>query len=520
MNKKYFTALISLILFSTGLTVNQKAYSIPVKGEQKPLILRAENNAVNMEMVIKDNFIKAKYASAENRFMQGNVKAAHDDFADLISKAAHDDYVFLAYGMKMAEFGFFDLTEELINKLDNNLYTKNYVKDIRKYYYPSGMVSVKDTLYLADAYAGIVYNNLAMETTSELINSVQADESDYKNYLIALGYYKSNNLEQALKYINNAITENDININYKILKAKILADSDKSKQALKVISQINKTELLTSDFQNKTRAAEEYVSYKVAKEAPLKDYHLSYYYYLQDKSLLATKVLQSAILQAKNYTPQIYGLLAKIYYENDEPFKAQEFAQRSYKDNKKTYLAVLTLADTYYDERKYEDALKYYKEAKKLTKSVTPSVGIAKSYLALSQDKKSKKLYNKLLKKFNDEDLLISALKVFPQKAYDYLPNVVSTDITNNDIWLGLANLAIKDNNYNMAETYLNNSYYIDENNFKYYYYLSQVLKARGEYAKADLSLIKCSTLNENYEAGISLNSPVKIYPRQSVYEK
>ncbi len=520
MIKKTFTLLVSALALVANISLSVQAVTLPVKEEQKPIILRAESNAVNMEMVIKDNFIKAKYASAENRFLQGNVKAAHDDFADLISKAAHDDYVFLAYGMKMAEFGFFDLTEELIGKLDNNLYTKNYVKDIRNFYYPSGMVNSKDALYLADAYAGIVYNNLAMETTSELENSVQAEESDYKNYLIALGYYKSNNLEKALKYINNAISENDVNINYKILKAKILADSDKSKQALKVLDKIKKSQFFTADFQNKIKSAEEYVLYKVSKDEALKDYHLSYYYHLQEKSLLATKVLQSAILQAKNYTAQIYGLLARIYYENDEPFKAQEFAQRAYKDNSKTYLAALTLADFYYDDRKFEEALKYYKAAKKLTKDVAPSVGIAKSYLALEQDKKSKKLYNKLLKKYNDEDLLVSALKVYPQKAYEYLPNVISVDITNNDVWLGLASLAIKDENYSMAETYLNNSYYIDENNFKYYYYLSQVLKAKGEFAKSDLSLIKCSTLNENYESGVYFNTPEKIYPRQSVYEK
>ena len=200
---------------------------------QKPLMLRAETNAANMEMVIKDNFIKAKYASADNRFLQGNVKASYDDFADLISRAVHDDYVFLVYGMKMAEYGFFDLSDRLINKLDNNLFTQNYAKDIRKFYYPTGMVNSKDTIYLADAYASIVYNNLAIETTSELLNSTQAAESDYKNYLIALGFYKSNNLPQALKYINNAIIENDTNVNYKILKTKILADSNKSKQALK-----------------------------------------------------------------------------------------------------------------------------------------------------------------------------------------------------------------------------------------------------------------------------------------------
>ena len=506
MNKIIKTSLILLAI--AGLSPAVVAETV-----QKPLMLKAETNAVNMEMVVKDNFIKAKYASAENRFSQGNIKASYDDFSDLISRAAHDDYVFLAYGMKIAEYGFFDLSDELIRRLDNNLYTQNYVKDIKTYYYPSGMVNQKDIIYLADAYAGIVYNNLAIETTSELLNSTQAAESDYKNYLIALGYYKSNNLQQALKYINNAIVENDVNVNYKVLKAKILADSNKSKQALKVLAQIKKTELTTVDFQERIRAVEEYVQYKVAKDEPLKDYHLSDYYHLQDKSLLATKVLQSAILQAKEHSSKIFGLLGRIYYENDEALKAQEFAQRAYKEDNKNYLALLTLADLSFDERKYQDALDYYKAARKQSKDTAPAVGMAKSYLALDKDKKSKKLYEKLLKKHaNDSDLLVGSLKVFPQRADDYLPQIASVDITNNEIWLGMANLAIKDGNYNMAETYLNNSYYIDENNFKYYYYLSLVLRAKGDIEKSNLSLVRCSRLNSDYEANIN--------PGHSVYEK
>ena len=345
MNNLIKTSLILLI----SASVSQSVYAAEAASVKKPIALKAETNAVNMEMVIKDNFVKAKYASAENRFLQGNVKAAHDDYEDLISRAVHDDYVFLAYGIKMAEYGFFDLSEDLIKKLDNNLFTENYVNDIKRFYYPSGMVNTKDTIYLADAYASIVYNNLAIETTSELLNSTQAAESDYKNYLIALGFYKSNNLAQALKYINNAIVENDINVNYKILKAKILADSNKPKQAQKVMQQIKKTEFATVDFQEKIRAVEEYVNYKTAKDEALKDYHLSYYYHLQEKSLLATKVLQSAILQAKQYAPQIFALLGRIYYENDEPLKAQEFAQRAHRDDNKNYLAALTLGDLSFD---------------------------------------------------------------------------------------------------------------------------------------------------------------------------
>ena len=95
------------------------------KVAQQPISLKAETSSANMDIVVKNNFIKAKFASAVNRFLQGNVKASYDDFADLISRATHDDYVFLVYGMKMAEFGFFDLSDTLFKRLDNNIYTQN-----------------------------------------------------------------------------------------------------------------------------------------------------------------------------------------------------------------------------------------------------------------------------------------------------------------------------------------------------------------------------------------------------------
>ncbi len=496
MNKINKFIVIGIIL-SSFLSVNAET-------TLKPLKAKTETTVANMDMVIKDNFIKAKYASAENRFIQSNVRASYDDFNDLVQRATHDDYVFLLYGIKMAEYGMFDLSDELINKLDNNHFTASYVSDMRRYYYPSALINQKDILYMADAYSNIVYNNMALETTSELINSTKLEESDYKNYLIALGYYKSNNLPLALKYINNAILENNSNINYLSLKARILADSKKSKQALKTIAQIKKVQFNTLDFQQKVKATEEYVLYKTAKNDALKDYHLAYYYHLQNKSLLATKVLQSAILTAKQYAPQIYALLGKIFYENDEPIKAEEFAMRAYKEDKHSYMAAITLADVNYDKRKYQDALTYYKKAKKLTKDIKPQVGIAKSYLAMEKPDKAKNIYEKLLKnnKYN-EDLLVESLKIIPQRVDYYLPRVASIDLANNEIWLGLANHAIKDGNYTMAATYLNNSYYIDENNFRYYYYLSLLLRAKGDVDLANKSLLRCADINEDYAAAI-----------------
>ena len=252
-------------------------------------------------------------------------------------------------------------------------------------------------------------------------------------------------------------------------------------------------------------AIEEYVLYKSSKPSALKDYHLAYYYHLQNKSLLATKVLQSAILTSKQYSSLICSLLGRIYYENDESLKAEEFAARAYKEDKKNYLATLTLADLSFEKRNFADALDYYKKAKKLTKNSLPEVGVAKSYLALQQIDKSKKMYEKMLKKekFNEE-LLVESLKVIPQRVDYYLPRAVSIDISNNDIWLGLANQAIKDGNFKMASTYLNNSYYIDGNNFRYYYYLSLVLRAKGDVELANQSLQRCSSINSDYAAVVN----------------
>ena len=66
------------------------AHNVTVASSNEPLHLKAEANNANMEMVVKDNFIKAKYASAENRFLQGNVKASYDDF---MNRKRIDEYV-------------------------------------------------------------------------------------------------------------------------------------------------------------------------------------------------------------------------------------------------------------------------------------------------------------------------------------------------------------------------------------------------------------------------------------------
>ena len=64
----------------------------------------------------------------------------------------------------------------------------------------------------------------------------------------------------------------------------------------------------------------------------------------------------------------------------------------------------------------------------------------------------------------------------------------------------------------NLIDPEYNELYYIDENNFKYYYYLSLVLRAKGDIDKSNQSLVKCSRLNSDYAANVN--------PGHSIYEE
>ena len=63
-------------LFITTLILTS-VMSVNAETGLKPLQAKTETSVANMDMVLKDNFIKSKYASAENRFIQNNVKASY-----------------------------------------------------------------------------------------------------------------------------------------------------------------------------------------------------------------------------------------------------------------------------------------------------------------------------------------------------------------------------------------------------------------------------------------------------------
>lgn len=90
--------------------------------------------------------------------------------------------------------------------------------------------------------------------------------SDYANYLVALGYLKSNDFVEANNYIDTAIKMNAQNLNYKKLKAEILSQGKKPQNALKIVDYIKSQNLYTADFSKKVKSLEQYVLYKSQKD--------------------------------------------------------------------------------------------------------------------------------------------------------------------------------------------------------------------------------------------------------------
>ena len=145
-------------------------------------------------------------------------------------------------------------------------------------------------------FSNIIYNDQSKEATSELVkHTVLMTNSDYANYLAALGYLKSNDFVEAGNYIDTAIKMNPQNLNYKKLKAEILSQGKKPQNALKMVDYIKAQNLYTADFSKKVKSLEQYVLYKSQKDYSEKMYHLGYYYYYENEYAKALRTLQSSL---------------------------------------------------------------------------------------------------------------------------------------------------------------------------------------------------------------------------------
>lgn len=470
-----------------------------------PLNKQPSHNFIFLEpqkATLTKNDIYNQYAIGLNRFMQSNVRSAYADFNVLIESINPSDYAYLHLATKMADIGFFNLAELSLGKVKDKDISDLLTEEIKRFYFPYAKLTRQDEIYLGEIFSNIIYNDQSREATAELVkNTVLMQGSDYANYLASLGSLKSGNFENALKYIDTAISKNPSNMNYSRLKAEILSQGKKPKDALKIVDAIKEQPFITAEYVTKINSLEQYILYKTGKNESIKNYHLGYYYYYEKELSKALRTLQGAVSTKKKSNKDVYALLSRVYYDMKEYEKAEDFALKAYKLNKRNATALMVLGDINFRNKDYKTALKYYESAASKEKaSQIPQIKTAETYQMLDKDKKSKEIIAKILKTRSDCAEAYYYMALFDKdREVNYLKRAISINLSYKDAWIDLARVEIEKQNFRQAKFYLSIAGYIDENDFRYYYYQGLIAKAEGQTENASANFKRSLKLNPDY---------------------
>lgn len=507
--KKIITSLFFVSCLANQVMAFELKGITPVNPlENNPSTYQETINQPSLELkrgILTKNAIKNQYTIAMDKFMQSNIRSSYQDFKILIDNVTPNDYIYMRLTQEMAAIGFFSLSELAMSKIKDNEISSLLEEDIKNFYYPNYNLTHKDQIYLAEIFSNIKYNDQSKEATDELMKqSNLLAVSDYANYLAAFGAMKNGNIKQAEKSINEAIDKNPQNINYKRLRAEILAQSDNPQEGLKALNDLNFKEIHTVIFDRELHSAQQYILYKSAKNDYRKKYHLAYYYYYENELNKAIRVLQSSISGKKNINKEVYALTAKVYFDMKEFEKAQDYALKSLDIDKKNPTALIVLGDTAYRMKDYKLAENYYKNVSDKDFLDSAQIKLAKTYQKLNNNKKAKEIYSKVLKASSDAyEAYYQMALLEKDRENTYLKRAIAINPNFKDGWIDLARIEISKEDYDNALSFLGIAKYIDENDFRYYYYLGLVLKNKGLTAEAHKNFEKSLNLNPDY-------SPVK----------
>ncbi len=505
--KKTFICFMTLSAVCTQAAMLD--YISPAEPNQQ--VLMKDNNKPEPEYShnphkarLTHNDVHNHYEIAMQRFMQANVKSAYKNFKILISNIVPNDYAYLRIADEMAEIGLFNLSNTALQKAADKDIAFIQSEDIKHFYFPKNTLTEEDEIYLAEKYSNIMYNAQSKEAANELLKNTELlSKSDYANYIAALGFFKAGDTKNAKKYIENALEKNPNNINYQKLKIEISIQDNDFNEALNILKNIKSKKFHTTAYINKVNTLEYYTLYKTEKNENMKKYYLGYYYHSLGEDTKALRTLQSAMTAQKKQNRLIYALMAEIYYDQKEYEKAQNYAEQSLQLGGKNRMALMVLGKLKYKDKNYADALKYFKSASS-GNNIPAMTWTAMTYSAMGNDTLASSTYYKILKEHSDCYLAYYNIATRDKsREYEYYKKSVSIDLKFIDGWVGLAKYSIEKNELRSAGKYLEIVKYIDENDFRYYYYQGLIYKARGLYQDANYYFKKSLVLNPD-------NTPAK----------
>ena len=267
-----------------------------------------------------------------------------------------------------------------------------------------------------------------------------------------------------------------------------------------MLEHLKENKLYTTEYIRKINELEHYTLYRTETNDTMKKYHLGYYYFLQEEYTKAARTLQGAITTKKKTNREVYALLAEVYYMQKEYEKAENFADKSLQLGGKNKQASFIMGKVKYKNKEYKEALKYFKDAESKT-DATASAWVAMTYSQLGNPEKAKEINSKILKDHSDCALAYYNVALQDkEREYEYLKKAVALNLTFIDGWVALTKNAIDRNNLDNARKYLAIVKYIDENDFRYYYYQGLIYKMKGLVQDANFYFKKSLTINPDSE--------------------
>ena len=448
------------------------------------------------------NSVKNQYTIAMDKFMQSNIRTSYQDFKILIDNVVPNDYVYMRLTQEMASIGFFTLAELSMSKIQDSEISSLIEDDVKNYYFPNYNLTYKDQIYLAEIYSNIMYNDQSKECTNELLKQTALlADSDYANYLVAIGSMKNGDIKQAGKSIDIAISKNPVNMNYKRLKAEIYSQSSKPQDGVKYLNDLKSENINTVIFDNELSSSQHYILYKAAKNEYIKKYFLAYYYYDKGEFSKSLRVLQTSISGKKNINKDVFALTAKVYYELKEFEKAQDYALKALDIDVTSVDALLVAGNIAMRNGDTKLAETYFKKATAKDKTYEAEIRLADIYKEQANLKKAKEIYARILK------ISSKAYEAYYQMALldkdreeTYLKKTVAINPNFKDGWIDLARLQIAKDDFDQALDYLAIAKYIDDCDYRYYYYMGLVMKNKGLQDEANNNFEKSYNLNSNFD--------------------
>ncbi len=469
---------------------HQERFSVRLNNPDINKLIQFSENEINFGKDIKYStdvqLLINKLSKARDDFEKSNVALSYNEYRDILKTMKPNDFYYMLIANNLLEIGFFTLSQEAIEKIEDREIWQTHIDSIRDYFFPTLTLKVPEEIFLGEIYADIVYNNLTEESIDRLEKAEKVlANSDYASYLRAKAFFNEKKYKKSLNEINKALAKNSDNINYKKFKAEILGIMNRNKECLETLKSVDRKEIIFFNINKDMEKIKYYTLSSSAKKAEDKKYNLAYYFYLNRDYQRAINELNALILKGKN--KKAPELLGKIYKIMNNYAEAENLFDKYIIKNPKNAFAHKGKGDIYLGEKKYKEALEEYKLAYRYDKKDIESlIAIAGIKYKTGDIEESKKYLKRASRKDkNNFKILYLNSKIMPEREEEYIKQTLRYNPFYSEGWLDMVKLALNNKEAGLAERYINIAAFIEESP-GYFYYKSKLSLIKGNIETAE----------------------------------